>query len=262
MSLVFLKNIQSQAVKKKYKSVKMFRLEIDCAPKDLDFFVVDMSHTPIEVESEEVRYGFKKMNFANLSQQVDLTVTFHDSEDERLRTWLTMWNGLMDNGDGTSNPPNVYLKKVRRYRLGTTNPLSGCFDVKPEAVGNYPTMGGFGIPLKIGGYDFGTISNLNQLPGAIAQGVKDYAMGQVSSLLSKYIPSQLMGLFQNLTIGRGLPITSGTSSASGIGGGQSEFTETKTDEWMMWVSRVGDISESREESGMLTFPVTFTGFRS
>lgn len=253
MSLVFLKSIQSQAVKKKYKSVKMFRLEIDGAPKDLDFFIVDMSHTPIEIESEEVRYGFKKMNFANLSQQVDLTVTFHDSEDERLRTWLTIWHNSIDNGDGTSNPPSMYLKKIRRYRLGTTNPLSGCFDVKSESVG---------IPLKIGGYDFGTISNLNQLPDAIARGVKDYTTGQVNSLLSKYIPSQLMGLFQNLAIGRGLPIIGSTSFASGIGGGQSEFTETKTDEWMMWPSRVGDITESREESGMLSFPVTFTGFRS
>ena len=61
MSLVFLKNIQSQAVKKKYKSVKMFRLEIESAPKDLDFFVVDMSYTPIEVESEEVRYGLLRI---------------------------------------------------------------------------------------------------------------------------------------------------------------------------------------------------------
>ncbi len=252
IKLNFLKNIQDQAVKKKFKSPKMFRLEVEGAPKDLDFFLIDIAHTPIELDTEDVRYGFKKMNFPNMSQQVDITATFRDSEDERLRTWLSTWAALIDNGDGTSNPPNMYLKKVSRWRLGSSNPLSGDF--------NSSSLGDIDIPLSdeevnIGGYDYGSVSNVNQLPSDIANGLAGAPQGKVDSVLAKYVPPQTMGAFSNQSVGRGIPLTGQNTVSNG-------FVETKTDEWRMWPSRVGEYNESREESGKLIFPVTFTGFRS
>lgn len=259
MSLVFLKNIQDQAVKKKYKSPKMFRLEVDGAPKDLNFYIVDMSHTPTEFDVEDVRYGFKKLNYPGQSQQVDLTVTLRDSEDERLRTWLNVWSGLIDNGNGTSNPPSYYLKKVRRFRLGKSNPLSGKFGSSAQPEVDVPITS---VDMNIGGYDFGSVSNLNQLPDDMAAEFAEYPQGRADSVMSKYVPPELAGVFNNLSYGRGISVSSTAFSPTGAGGTTSGFIETKTDEWMMWPSRIGEYNESREESGPLTFPVTFTGFRA
>lgn len=251
-----MQKIQSQAVRKKYKKVNLFRIEIESSPKDLDFFVVDMTHTPIEFETEEFQYGIKKLNFPKLSQQVDMTVTLRDSEDERLRTWLSTLAASIDNGDGTSNPPSHYLKKVRRYRMETYNPMPGCFNPDELSSSVTPEFWKDGIDLKLGGYDFGEVNNINQLPPGITVGLNDYSQGKIDSVFSKYVPIEMMGVYNSRSIGRGLPIQSQISSK------QEGYREVKTDEWTMFVSRVGEYSESTEEHGLGTFPVTFVGFRS
>ncbi len=162
-----LRSIQSKALAKKYRPNKKFKLEIDGAPGDLDYYVVDMSHTPIESATTEITYGFKKMTFPDQSQPVELTVTFRDSDDEKITDWLKDWHSKIDNGDGTMNPPSRFLKKGKRYIV--------------EDAGSC---------------------------------------------------------------------------------GSSSYVETLKDEWMMFPFRVGEKTETREEGGPLTFPVSFMTFRS
>lgn len=163
--LRFLKDIVNRAVHTEYKSPKLFRLDIDGAPPDFDLFVLDMSHTPIENGNEEIAYGFKKINLPSQTEPIVLTVTLSDSPNEHVREFFKEWNAKLDNGDGTVNPPNQFLKTVRRYRI----------------------------------------------------------------MSSEFSPTG--------------------------------FVETLANEWKMWCGRVGEYSESREESGRLTYPITLNEWR-
>jgi len=184
--LQYLKTVSDKLVRTKYKSNKAFRVEIDGAPLDLDYHVMDITHCVIEIETNPVAAGMKRLNYPEASQQVDVTLTIRDDDDETLRDWFVNWADLIDNGDGTSNPPSHYLKKVRRFKRVGSSPTTGFFLTET----NYEEM---------------------------------LAKSKKQSVAPKII---------------------------------------ETDEWDMYVSKVGDQTESLEESGHHTYPVTLTSFRS
>lgn len=186
MKFGHLKTVAANLVRKKFKSNKAFKIEIDGAPLDLDYHIIDATHCVVEIETNQVQAGMKRLNMPEASQQVDLTLTIRDDEAETLREWFISLSNKIDNGDGTCNPPSHYLINVRRYKRVTSSKESGFF--------------------------------LNE------------SNGKELEALSKK-PS-------------------------------SAPKNVLTDEWQMFVNKVGDQTESLEESGHHTYPVSLMSFRS
>lgn len=186
VSLRFLKQTAGTLARKKFKSNKSFSVEIDGAPADIDFHVMDMTHCIVEIETAQKKIGMKRINLPEASQQVDITLTIRDDQHETFRKFFIDWSNLIDNGDGTSNPPSHYLKKVRRFKHVSSSNESGFFLTES----NYKDL-----------------QKKHSTPGTAPNKVE-------------------------------------------------------TEEWDMFVTKIGDQSESVEESGHHTYPVILTGFRS
>lgn len=187
-NLRYLRDVATRTLRTKFKSNKGFRVEIDDIPTaiDLDYHIMDATHCIVEIETKQLPAGMKRINLPTTSQQVDLTLTIRDDEDETIRDFFVEWSNKIDNGDGTANPPADYLKKVRRFKRVTSSPIHG-FHLTGE--------------------------NRNEL----------------------------------------IQLDRETKKAP---------KNVETDEWDMFVTKIGDQVESLEESGHHTYTVTLTGFRS
>lgn len=95
-----------------------FRLDIEGAPQDLDFYVKDISYGPTQIDNDPLKIGGRILTFPSSAAPVSLSMTVRDHEDERVSKWFDKWAAEAVHPDGTVGLPygaGGYVKKVRRF---------------------------------------------------------------------------------------------------------------------------------------------------
>lgn len=110
-----LRILAHQFVQTNFKHPWQFKLKIDGAPEDLDFYVKDISYGPIQIENEPIKAGGVVMTYPSSKQPVSLSMTVRDNEDERVSKWFDEWADTVAFKDGTFGVPYDYVKNVKRF---------------------------------------------------------------------------------------------------------------------------------------------------
>ena len=132
-----LRSISSQAVNTHFRHGWQFRLEVDGAPGDFDFYCKETSHTPWEIETEPFNAGATPINYPTRSNPSTISLTMRDNEDGRIYDWFDGRCRMVVNQDGTFNLPSEYLLKIRKFDLLSdgTEKLRREFKVVPLSLG-------------------------------------------------------------------------------------------------------------------------------
>lgn len=115
-----LRSIAHKLVTTNFKHPWQFRLEIKDAPKELDFYVKDISYGPTQIENDAFSVGVRALTYPTKMAPVTLSMTVRDNEEEEISKWFDEWAGKVLNTDGTANLPygdNGYVKDVTRYHI-------------------------------------------------------------------------------------------------------------------------------------------------
>jgi len=110
-----LRLINKQLVSTQFQNDWLFRLEIEGAPDDFDFYVKDISYNPREMGTDEEAVGAMTFTWPTSITPVKVTATMRDNEDGRIMLFMSTWFAKVVKPDGTVGLPyggNGYLKKV------------------------------------------------------------------------------------------------------------------------------------------------------
>lgn len=113
-----LRMINKQLVQTAFQKKWLFRLDIDGAPDDFDFYVKDVAYNPRDMNTDEEQIGSMTMTWPVSQVPIKVNSTMRDNEDGRNLKFMATWFRKAVRLDGTVGLPygsNGYLKKVRVY---------------------------------------------------------------------------------------------------------------------------------------------------
>lgn len=113
-----LRAINKQLVQTAFQKEWLFRLDIDDAPDDFDFYVKDVSYNPRDMNTDEEQIGSLTLTWPVSQTPIKISATMRDNEDGRNLIFIAAWFRKAVRLDGTVGLPygsNGYLKKVRVY---------------------------------------------------------------------------------------------------------------------------------------------------
>lgn len=139
-----------KAMKTPYQLSAKYKVEIDGQPEDFDMYVKDVSYGIFNLDTEDLNAGSASWVFPQKKEIEEITVTFLDNEDQRIRTWLKDWAEKIVSKDGYVALPSTFVKSMKIYSKKNDNSLSE----KPDK--KYPEI----FPNKIG-----EVSRSNEEPG-------------------------------------------------------------------------------------------------
>lgn len=113
--LAAMKRLSKQLVHTEFKEPWQFRVEIEGAPDDWDLYCKEVTHTPIELETNSKRVGAHYLNYLNGSQTLPMSFTMRDNENGDIHAWFEEWVGQVVHSDGTWGVPIDYLRTVKLF---------------------------------------------------------------------------------------------------------------------------------------------------
>lgn len=115
-----LKMINKRLVQMDFQKEWLFKLEIEDAPEELDFYVKDLSLTPMEISTDEDNIGGTTMVWPTGRSAAKLMAIMRDNEKGEISAFISQWEGKAVHRDGTVGLPygdDGYLKPVTFYWL-------------------------------------------------------------------------------------------------------------------------------------------------
>lgn len=115
-----LRTIASKLIRTNFKHTWQFRLEIEGAPSDLDFYVKDISYGPTQIENDPIKVGGRILTYPSSAAPVSLSMTVRDHEDERVSKWFDKRAAMAVHPDGTVGLPygeDGYVLKAHRFHV-------------------------------------------------------------------------------------------------------------------------------------------------
>jgi hypothetical protein len=94
-----------------------WRIEIDGAPGEFDFFAKDVTYGPIEIETEAEKIGPKTFTIPTGAAPVSVSMTMKDTPERLIYNWFAEKTNKIFFGDGRVHMPIEYLLNFRRYSL-------------------------------------------------------------------------------------------------------------------------------------------------
>lgn len=133
-----LRLIAKKLVRTTFQRQWQFRLDIDGAPSDLDFYVKDVSYTAREISTDEEQCGATVLTWPKGITPVRISVTMRDNMDERIRKWVIEWMDTIVYPDGTVGLPSDYVRTARKYIVAedSSETLSDTWQVFPVSIGD------------------------------------------------------------------------------------------------------------------------------
>lgn len=135
-----LRLVSKQLVATEFQKEWLFRLDIDGAPSDLDFYVKDVSYNPGELNTDEEQIGGMTFSWPVNRAAIKVNATMRDNEDGRVHNFMKTWFGTVVKSDGTVGLPygsSGYLKKTRVYwqKENGSETIIGEWEMYPVSLG-------------------------------------------------------------------------------------------------------------------------------
>lgn len=132
-----LRQINKQLVHTSFVYDWNFKLEIDGAPTDIDFYVKDLSMSLHDVATDDERYGIANQTWPNSENCITLSLTLRENTDARMYNFFMNWHVLVSPGGGVVGLPVDYVRHIRVYNIATdgTETLYRSFSGYPTQVG-------------------------------------------------------------------------------------------------------------------------------
>jgi len=135
-----LRHINHQLVHTDFQGEWNFRLEIEGAPEDFDFYVKDITYSHFDIATDEERYGAASASWPTGDQPLRISFTMRDNIDGRNSVYFSTWWGSVISNNGTVGlplGPKGYVRAARIYNIdveGNETPSYG-MNVYPIQVG-------------------------------------------------------------------------------------------------------------------------------
>lgn len=134
-----LRIIAQELSKIPFKQSWQWRIDIDGAPADFDFYAKEITFGPIEIETEADKLGGKVITWPTGAAPVTISMTMRDHEDRRIYRWFEQAAARIFVGNtGLFNMPVDYLLTMRRYAIDSNGgeTLSDQWQVYPTQLGD------------------------------------------------------------------------------------------------------------------------------
>lgn len=118
-----LRQISHQLVKTDFQTEWNFRLELEGAPADFDFYVKDISYSHFDIATDEEQYGSASYVWPTADHPLRISFTMRDNIDGRNAVFLRQWWGQVVGPDGTVGLPfglTGYVRKATIYNIDVT----------------------------------------------------------------------------------------------------------------------------------------------
>lgn len=96
-----LRHINSTLVHTDFQGEWNFRLDLDDAPDDFDFYLKDLSYSLVDIGTEEQQIGGITFVFPACKQPITFTCTMRDNIDGRINAYFRDWADKVLRYDGT-----------------------------------------------------------------------------------------------------------------------------------------------------------------
>ena len=140
-----LRTINRRLVRTEFLLEWNFRLNIQGAPKDFDFYIKDITYGLLDVATDEARVGAAAYIWPQGKNALRVSFTIRDNRDGHIQSFFKDWIGMAFPRDGTVNTPYKctktgqlgYLKDVSLYELDALGKASKYWTYKmyPTNVG-------------------------------------------------------------------------------------------------------------------------------
>jgi len=117
-----LRHINRQLVHTDFQAEWNFRLHIDGAPPDFDFYVKDITYSTLDIATDEESYGAATNTWPTGDQPLRISFTMRDNIDGRNTMFFAAWWGQVVGSNGTVGLPlglNGYVRQVVIYNITT-----------------------------------------------------------------------------------------------------------------------------------------------
>ena len=135
-----LRQVSRQLVRTDFQPEWNFRLDLEGAPADFDFYVKDVSYSHFDIATDEEQYGAASYVWPTADQPLRISFTMRDNIDGRNAVYFSQWWGKVVGPDGTvglPRGPNGYVRKALIYNIDVTGKetLSYVMNCYPIQVG-------------------------------------------------------------------------------------------------------------------------------
>lgn len=135
-----LRLASKQLVETDFQKSWLFRLDIEGAPGDLDFYVKEVTYNPHDVNTDEETIGSLVFTWPTGRSAIKVNATMRENEDGRIYDFMNAWCQSAAKPDGTVGLPyggDGYLKKVRFYwqKDDGSEKLAGEWEMYPTSLG-------------------------------------------------------------------------------------------------------------------------------
>lgn len=135
-----LRLISHQLVETDFQKNWLFRLDIEGAPDDLDFYVKDVTYNPRELNTDDEAIGSLAYTWPTSRSPIKVNAVMRENEDGRIYDFIDAWYNKIIRPDGTVGLPygaDGYLKKVKVYWLkdNGSEKLAGEWEMYPTTLG-------------------------------------------------------------------------------------------------------------------------------
>lgn len=118
-----LRQINKQLVHTDFVQDWNFRLEIDGAPTDMDFYVKDISISAADVGTDEEKYGAGAVAWPTSENLLHLSMTLREDIDGRIGSFFGNWLSQIMPGKGNVGLPlgvAGYVRTITLYNIDVT----------------------------------------------------------------------------------------------------------------------------------------------
>lgn len=118
-----LRQVSRQLVRTDFQAEWNFRLELEGAPADFDFYVKDITYSHFDIATDEEQCGAASYAWPTADQILRISFTMRDNVDGRNAAFLSRWWGQVVGADGTVGVPfglNGYVRKAVIYNIDVT----------------------------------------------------------------------------------------------------------------------------------------------
>jgi len=115
-----LRRVNRQLVHTEFQTEWNFRLDLEGAPSDFDFYVKDISYSHFDIATDEEQCGSAAYVWPTADQPLRISFTMRDNIDGRNAIFLSRWWGKVVAPDGTVGLPfgvDGYVKKAIIYNI-------------------------------------------------------------------------------------------------------------------------------------------------
>lgn len=115
-----LRQVSRQLMQTDFQTEWNFRLEIEGAPADFDFYIKDISYSYFDIATDEEKYGAASYTWPTGDQCLRLSFTMRDNIDGRNTVFFSRWWGKVVGTGGTVGLPlgeNGYVKGIMIYNI-------------------------------------------------------------------------------------------------------------------------------------------------